>query len=209
MTHFEACTPDPHQARVDLAGFRALLKEHQYFGEQKVLSYFREHPSLIPFIPASVSGLLRKDRFAQELNLFGSLKCDFAVGDSTSGAYCFIEFEDARPNSIFKPSTRSIREWSPRLEHAFSQVIDWLWQLDDSRHTARFQDIFGTREIQSSSMIVLGRNEALSISDKSRLLHRKSKITVNSSPVIVLTFDDLCDDIEWQVQSLANMQTLQ
>ncbi|MCE0522541.1 MAG: DUF4263 domain-containing protein [Methylacidiphilales bacterium] len=206
MIRFEPCTPDHCQARVDLAGFRSILDENDYFGERKVLSYFKNHPSLIPFIPASVNGILRKDRYAHELNLFGTLKCDFAVGDSTSGAYCFIEFEDARQNSIFRISDRHLKEWSPRLEHAYSQVIDWFWQLDSSNHASQFQDMFGTQNILPTGMIVLGRNETLTPSEKNRLKYRKTKISIGGYQIILLTYDDLYDDINWQVNDLSNVR---
>ena len=55
------------------------------------------------------------------------------VGDASSHAYCFIEFEDATETSIFKKTPKLTPEWSPRFEHGFSQLVDWILWLENNK----------------------------------------------------------------------------
>ena len=55
----------------------------------------------------------------------GNFLSDLVVGDSVTQSYCFVEFEEAAPTSLFvsKPDI-STPEWSPRFERGFSQIVD-------------------------------------------------------------------------------------
>jgi Domain of unknown function (DUF4263) len=76
------------------------------------------------------------DRIATEFDILGDHTADVAVGDSQSHQYCFIEFEDAATDSVFrKKGNKSTLEWSDRFDHGSSQIIDWLLWLENQRNT--------------------------------------------------------------------------
>ena len=63
-------------------------------------------------------------------------------------ACTFVELEDAGPRSLFvKHGDKSTREWSPRFDHGYSQVVDWFHKLQDMTHTATMEARFGKRAI--------------------------------------------------------------
>ncbi len=81
-------------------------------------------PSIVDF---------RKILTASEFDIFGDHVADLAVGDTTRHQYCLIEFEDACESSIFRKASKATPEWAPRLEHGFSQLLDWNPWLENKR----------------------------------------------------------------------------
>ena len=72
------------------------------------------------------------DLLAYEYPLFGDFRCDLAVADSVTRACTFVEFEDAGPRSLFvQHGDKATREWSPRFDHGYSQVVNWFYKLQD------------------------------------------------------------------------------
>lgn len=54
------------------------------------------------------------DKIAYEFDLWGKFKCDLVLGCSTIKSYVFIEFEDAKEESIFKKIKNFLFAPSPR-----------------------------------------------------------------------------------------------
>ena len=103
------------------------------------------------------------DRIATEFDIFGDHTADVAVGDSQSHQYCFIEFEDAASNSVFrKKGNKATLEWSDRFDHGCSQIIDWLLWLENQKNTQPYLQRFGVHEIQYVGLLVIGRDKFLS-----------------------------------------------
>jgi hypothetical protein len=75
------------------------------------------------------------DRIATELELFGDFTCDVASRDSNQDAYTLVEFEDALEYSVLAKleTGRTMKRWSPRFEHGFSQLVDRAWRLTTER----------------------------------------------------------------------------
>ena len=104
------------------------------------------------------SKINRFDRIATDFSLFGDYACDLVIGDSVSRNFCFVEFEDASPKSIFttKKGERP-PEWSPRFDHGFSQILDWFLVLEDQKRTGLHKSKFGLDVIQYVGLLVIGR----------------------------------------------------
>jgi hypothetical protein len=95
-----------------------------------------------------------------------------------------VEFEDGRPDSIFKKKRgKATPDWAPRFECAFSQLVDWLWMLDDMRSTGGFTTDFGDRHAKFHGLIVIGKGMSLGAQEKSRLRWREDKIMVSTRMV--------------------------
>ncbi|WP_204103030.1 MULTISPECIES: Shedu anti-phage system protein SduA domain-containing protein [Spirulina sp. CCY15215] len=176
----------------ELKEFKNLLDSSRFLSEQdEILPFFRKRVQLSLAIGAYYPEILQPDRIAFEYDLFGDFACDLVIGDSKRQSYCFVEFENAVENSIFRKTKRNLSEWSPRFERGFSQIIDWFYKLDTQSETRDFEYRFGGRSIYSMGLLIIGRDADLSQKEKDRLEWRKRKILVNSHHIYCLTFDDL------------------
>ncbi|QTA93079.1 Shedu anti-phage system protein SduA domain-containing protein [Desulfonema magnum] len=200
MKDFQAFEFDPVLCGQELDKFRNLLDTKAELSEQgELLPLFRESENFTALIGNLHPGITKVDKIAQEYDLFGDFVCDFAVGDSNRNAYCFIELENAKRNSIFKKGTRATSEWGYRFEHGFSQVIDWFYKLDDEEKSYAFEDRFGARSIDSMSMLIIGRSEFLASSEQRRLRWRERHVIVHSQQVRCLTYDELFQEFQFML----------
>jgi len=140
-------------------------------------------------------GITTPDILAYEMDLFGHFSADLVVGDWTRKKYCFVEFEDAKPDSIFKPTSRRTTRWSDRFEAAFSQIVDWTWLLAANEGSDMFERMFGARSIEASAIIVLGRDSGITAADRLRWEWRRRHIRVYSQIILCYTFDELARDL--------------
>ncbi|RUS96172.1 hypothetical protein DSM106972_088430 [Dulcicalothrix desertica PCC 7102] len=183
--------------RSQLAEFQALLQSKKSLSEKEdILPFFRDRVHLSAFLASYNIKISRYDRLAFEYDIFGDFTADLVVGDSVTKSYCFIEFEDARPNSVFvKKTGKYSPDWSPRFEKGFSQVVDWFWKLDDLEKTDDFESRFDSRNIDYIGLLFIGRTEYLEVKEKKRLAWRQQNLVVNSKHVYCFTFDELYNDL--------------
>lgn len=175
-------------------------RKSHYLKKNDILPFFRERIQLSTFIGSYHRNIERLNRVAFEFNIFGDFAADLAVGDSRKKSYCFIEFEDARSNSVFvSKAGKYCPEWSPRFEKGFSQIIDWFWKLDDLERTDDFENRFGSRRIDYVGMLIIGRNHDLEPREKKRLIWRQEHLVLNSKHIYCLTFDDLYNDLLFRI----------
>jgi hypothetical protein len=126
MKRFDALRFDAALCRRQVGQLRKWLARNLNLDERRhILPFFRKRRQLSAFVASYNSNVIRFNRLAFEFQLFGDFSCDLAVGDSVKKAYCFIEFEDAGPNCLFvKQGKKATREWSPRIDHGYSQIVD-------------------------------------------------------------------------------------
>jgi len=193
MKHFETLAFSAEQCRKELAELQSLLAARSELKEaQDILPFLRARQHLAAFIGSRNPDIFRFDRIAFEYDLFGDYACDLVVGDSQTNTYGFIELEDAAPNSIFvRRGAKETPEWSTRLEHGVSQIIDWFYKLDDMEKTDEFEARFGARTIKFIGLLIIGRSEALAPRELRRLAWREERTVVNSKHIRCLTFDQL------------------
>ena len=115
----------------------------------------------------------------------------------------FVEFEDARPNSIFKKS-KPTPEWSPRFEHGFSQIVDWFYTLSDISQTKLFRDFFGTDLADYCGLLVIGRDAFLTDAMQARLRWRSQNTLIGGRPISIITFDQLLRNFRGRVELYAS-----
>lgn len=178
--------------RADLDAFADLLAAQAELSERDaILPFFREHPHLAALLGSFNPNVVSYDRLGFEVGLFGQFAADVVVGDAEGRAYCFVEFEDGRRNSIFVQQGRQTPEWASRFEHALGQIIDWLWLLDDQEQTLAFEERFGPRPVAVTALLVAGRDSGVSALGRRRLAWREQHILVNSQHIYCNTYDDL------------------
>jgi hypothetical protein len=186
------------QARLEWAALKSLLSGATNLSEQRdILPFFRARKDLSVLIGTYYPKIVKADRFAHELQIYGDFAADLVVGDSTTQNYVLVEFEDGTPDGLFvKRGKKATPEWSPRFEHAHSQLVDWLWKLEDMRGTAHFQSLFGHRRATFHGLIVIGKGMTLSDQEKDRLSWRISRTRVDSTAIDCVSFDQLATDLD-------------
>ncbi|MDR3639121.1 MAG: DUF4263 domain-containing protein [Isosphaeraceae bacterium] len=196
---------DLDRCRIELAEFKSFLDENNELDEKSILRFFRRRLQLTASVGAINPESRTIDRYAFEYPLFGNFACDLVVGDSAKPSYCFVEFEDARSNSIFVKRRRDVPEWASRFERGYSQIIDWFWKLDDMSRTGDFEHRFGDRSVDYTALLVIGRRGHLSVRERERLKWRQSYVIVNSKFVSCFTLDDLYDALDSRINRLARL----
>ena len=143
---------------------------------------------------------LDSDLLALEYDLFGDFVCDLVVGDSRTNSYLLVEFEDAKPDSLFvKKHNKSTPDWSPRFERGFSQVVDWFWRLSDAEKSDDYHHRFGTRRATMHGMVVVGRDQQLADRELRRLNWRQDLTIVHSRKISIMTYDQLVRDLKYSL----------
>lgn len=205
MKAFEPVALDITSCRAEVDELATLLASKPALKERKdILPFFRRRRQLSAFCGVLSSAISRADLVAWEYDLFGDFACDLVVGDSTKRAYCFIEFEDANPNSIFQQSgKKATRDWSTRFEHGYSQVIDWLYKLAKMTEHPDFEGRFGRRTIEFEAALVIGREAGLVISEISRFEWRRQHVVVCSKHIWCVTFDELLREMQTRLETLS------
>jgi hypothetical protein len=189
------------ECRAELDAFDSLLNSKIELNERDdILPFFRKNTQLASFISSYVPDIANPDRIATEYDIFGDFACDLAIGDSTSKSFLLIEFEDAKPNSLFVTAgAKTTPEWSPRLEHGLSQVLDWFWKLGDMEKSDDYENRFGARHVSFHGLVVVGRDQPLLPRERIRLKWRQDHTVVHSKKVSVVTFDQLSRDLRYRL----------
>jgi hypothetical protein len=197
MKIFEHLDFNIAQCRQEVGELHDWLNAHSTLGEKAIRDFFRHRRHLSAFIASSSPNMYCFDRIAFEYPLFGDFTCDLAVGDSAGGAFCFVEFEDAGPQSLFvRRGKKATREWSPRFDHGYSQIIDWFHKLDDMEKSSDSASRFGAATIRHSGVLIVGRDQYLNPGERERLVWRSDHVVVASRAVQCMTFDGLAQALQ-------------
>ena len=134
MKKFDTLQFDWRVFATELNEFKTLLDTHTELDENRhILPFFQERKHLsasLGFI-FNIFNSCPVDKIAYEFDLWGKFRCDLVLGCSAIGSYVFVEFEDAKEESIFKKvKNKATSEYSTRFEHGYSQLKDWFYTLD-------------------------------------------------------------------------------
>jgi hypothetical protein len=189
------------QCEQELVEFKKLLDGKASLGERNdILPFFKEKKHLAALIGSYNPKINGFDRIATEFGLFGDYSGDLVVGDSASHNYCFVEFVDAMPNSVFtKKKGKATPEWSARFDRGFSQILDWFSILEDQRRTAQFKAKFGADVIQYVGLLVIGRRQYRDDTQYDRLRWRSEQVQVGARRVHGITFEELLQTLALKV----------
>ena len=192
---------DRKQCRAQWKDFQLLLKSKTVLDENKdILPFFKARHDLSLLITSYFPHIKNADVFAHEYPIYGDFKADLIVGDSVTNSYLLVEFENGSPESVFKKKPgKATPDWAPRFECAFSQLVDWLWKLDDMRSTADFVHAFGNRQAKFQGLIIIGKDMQLDSQSASRLKWRVDRVVVDSSFVSCISFNDLASDLDFRL----------
>lgn len=206
MKQFETAQIDITKCKEELAELKELLDKFEsgILKERRdVLPFFREHRNVAILIGYLYTDCQNIDRIAYEFDFFGDYAADLALGDSEKAEYCFVEFENAAPDSIFKKAgKKDSLEWATQFDHGYSQIIDWFWKLNDLARSDSLRARFNhANSIEYSGLLVIGRSKGLKELENQRLIWRRTKVVVDSRRIQCVTFDELHEDLVGKLKS--------
>jgi hypothetical protein len=185
-----------------LRSFKALLesKGNGDLGEASdLVPFFAANDHLCAFMGTYNTNIVDygKISIAREFSIFGDHRADLAIGDIRNKQFCFIEFEDAKSTSIFNMSAmKASPDWSPRYDHGFSQLIDWILWIENNRGNTAYKARFQAASIQFNMLLVIGRDRDLvDPALRERFDWRSDSVVVASKKVHCITYDKLYDDL--------------
>lgn len=194
MRTFAPLEVNLRRAHTQLQEFAALLSSRTDLSEGELKSFFSARRDLLGRIGYLNLQAAAVTLFAEELDL-DYYRADFAVGDERTGQYLLIEFEAAEDCLFRKTADKAKREWHPKFNQGYNQLVDWFWLLSDREHTKDFQQLFPNFS-RFTGLLVIGRDQYLSAQEKQRIDWRRRKCLVDSNALLIVTFDELYTHIK-------------
>jgi hypothetical protein len=196
---------DPAALATELDDLDALLGSGAKLRERaEIAPFFKARPNLCAALSLMNAAVEAPNRIAHELDLFGDFACDVASGDSEANAYTLVEFEDAREHSVFsRPEPgKTMRRWSPRFEHGFSQLVDWAWRIStEGSSSDAFRRIFGNSHPTIHLLLIVGRDADLTKDDLDRLRWRANHTVLGAFRMSCYTFDQVLASLRRRLSS--------
>ncbi|MEO8147035.1 MAG: Shedu anti-phage system protein SduA domain-containing protein [Bacteroidia bacterium] len=205
MKSFETVSLNSKQFERELSDFRNLLDSSDQLDERKtILPFFRTRKQLCSFIGAFYVELNNAFEISFEKPLTGDFKSDLIVGDAISKKFLFVEFESAKPNSIFETrNSRYYKKWSTSIEKAYSQFVDWFWKIERMKRSNDLYDFFGNDLIDYLGLLVIGRDKFFTDkSDEERFIWRRENFELNGKRIFCVTYDQLYKILSQRLESL-------
>ncbi|HEV3343597.1 MAG TPA: Shedu anti-phage system protein SduA domain-containing protein, partial [Pirellulales bacterium] len=136
----EPVTFDPPTFRQELNEFDTLLKSNSDLKEREdIVPFFKTRKHLTAYIGTLYLRVAVATEVCFEFDISGNFAADVLLGSRAANQFCIVEFEPGEEDAIFKKQNRKNPEWSARFEHAFSQIVDWFWALEDQRGSQDFR----------------------------------------------------------------------
>ncbi|NIJ34086.1 Shedu anti-phage system protein SduA domain-containing protein [Sphingomonas oligoaromativorans] len=196
MSAFDSIKFNLKLADAELTSFKAWFSTITFVGETAIVAEIKARPHMACLL-ASTLGLEAPDMIKFELALKGMFRTDLVLGNNGTRRFGLIEFEDAMENSIFKKGTPQYRYWAPRIEHGFSQVIDWAWVRADHPSDKTLLAGFGGPINASTYAVICGRDASLRDAvERDRFTHRRDHLKVGGQTALVLTYDEMVQYME-------------
>jgi Domain of unknown function (DUF4263) len=194
---------DAQACRFEWNEYCSLLSTKLTLSErQDVLPFFKKRRNLSITISRYFPEIRTPNCLAHEYGIDGDFIADLIVGDSQTYHYILVEFENGRPDSIFKArGKKATPDWTSRFEGAYSQLVDWLWKLEDKRSTGDFVNTFGSRRAKFQGLIIIGKGMTLAAQEMDRLKWRMDRTVIDSNRVSAVSFEQLRDDADYWLRT--------
>jgi hypothetical protein len=207
---------------LDLSSCKKSLDEFSNFLLSKVeidedgssgsLAFFRENPDLLLLAGDCFFPSMAPAAYLPEFSILGDFRADFAVANGVNSKFLFIEFEPAMKDSVFKKKkhgkTMISYEWGSSLEHGFSQIVDWHHRMDDLQRTSKFEEYFGSVNVDYDGILVVGRDCFVKeVGGTSRLNWRKSRTVINNRQIRSLTYDGFFNELLGRFKSIEHLMS--
>lgn len=189
---------DLEATRVELRAFELFLTTAGFFGERAAVAKLKELPNLCAMIGVLADSSLSPHEIFFEFDIQGRFAADLVVVNEARTQAVLVEFEGGGEFDIFRKRTRrELRDWSPRIEHAFGQVIDWQFAIQSQGHEPVFVERFAPANARKTFVIVCGRDDGVTSEvERQRFQHRRTAVSVAGAPVLAWTYDEFARELQ-------------
>lgn len=200
-------------ANTDLTALDKLLAENDELDETgpgSLQEFFTLRPNLLLLMSRAFCPGLLPAAYLPDCSVVHEFRADYAVANQDRSKFLFVEFENAKENSIFsfKAKTKANRsyQWSRTFEHGFSQVVDWYYRISDYQKTSKIEEHFGAPQIDYVGILLLGRDRFLKKAGlKQRFEWRRKFTVINSQHLHCFTFDELALELRGHYDTLIDL----
>lgn len=201
------------QLHDDLAALDKLLLDNAELNETgpgSLQQFFTARPNLLLLMAHAFCPGLLPATYLPECSVLQEFRADYAMANKDRSKFLFVEFEDAKKDSIFTTKTSSPShtsfQWSPRFEHGYSQIVDWYFRLDDYQKTSKIEEHFGAAKMDYVGILVLGRDRFLKNAGLTqRFTWRRAHTVINSQHLHCFTFDELARELRGSYDTLMDL----
>ena len=205
---------DLSTAKTDLAALDKLLADNDELeetGSGGLQEFFTLRPNLLLLMSRAFCPGLLPAAYLHECSVVHEFRADYAVANKDRSKFLFVEFENAKKDSIFssKAITKANHsyQWSKTFEHGFSQVVDWYFRIDDYQKTSKIEEHFGAPKIDDVGILLLGRDHFLKQAGLAQRFEWRRKFTViNSQHLHCFTFDELALELRGHYDTLIDLK---
>lgn len=192
---------------VEFSSFLRDKTEIEETGNGSLQEFFINHSDLLLLMGDCFFPNMYAAAYQKEFSILGEFRADFAISNSCKSKFLFVEFEPAKRESVFAKKTDGkgivSYEWSDKFEHGFSQILDWHYRMEDLRRTARFQEHFGSEDVEYEGILVVGRDCFVKeVGGMARLNWRKDKTVIDSRKIYCMTYDKLFRELQGRMNSI-------
>ncbi|MEZ9128609.1 Shedu anti-phage system protein SduA domain-containing protein [Vibrio sp. 10N.222.55.B11] len=210
MLIFYDCALDLNEAEKELNAYKALLDRQVEIGETELQNFFASHIQLM-WLMGRVTGVDAPVKYNAESSVFSKYRTDYMITNEDNSKYSFIEFEEAKLNSIFKSrsgQTTTRFDWSNTFEHGVSQVTDWFYLLSENYGTDLMENEFQCRKINYQGVVIAGRDKSIASPEQNNRLHwRIGNTVIGSKQILFFTFDTLYEAMRDQLDIIKDLST--
>jgi len=186
---------------------KRLLEMNDSIKESVLLTFFKRRPELLCIIGEINLRVSEIDLYASEFDIFSYFRADFVVGNSNKGRYLLIELESADDKIFYQRAKKSKREWHRVFSIGYNQLFDWFWLLEDFEHTKDFQDTFSNFS-HFTGLLVIGRDKYLTGEEERRIEWRQNKSLFDSNRILLMTYDELYEELDSHINALRKTSTV-
>ena len=101
---------DPAKCRLEITELGNLLASQSDLSEiGDIQPFFKSREHLAAFMGTYAPEIGPATEIVFEYPIYGNFRADLIVGNKSAGAFLFVEFEDGRPDSIFRTNPQFVR----------------------------------------------------------------------------------------------------
>ena len=207
MKKFNKHTFSLTNCKKEIIEFENLLKKPKLDENAEILPFFKKNINLCSLIRFIVSpNTPNQLNIAHEYDFWGDFACDLAVADAENKTICFVEFENCMPDSIFKQvGQKATKEYAPRFEHGYSQIIDWFYRIDNFTNSHEIKKKFGRDNIDFIGILITGHSRDLDDELRKRLKWRENNVVISNSKILYFTFDELLGSFKHKIDNILSI----
>jgi len=195
------------RCRLEWNDFDTLMSTKPTLDERAdILPFFKTNKNLSLLISTYIPNIKNPSLIGSEYQIDNNFVADLIIGDPQVHRYLLVEFENGTADGVFKQKgKKATRDWASRFEGAYSQIVDWIWKLEDLRSTSDFTSVFGSPRAIFQGIIIIGKDMVLSPQEKDRLKWRMDKTMIDSNAVSCVSFNELKDDFDHWLTTYYNV----